>query len=259
MKFTFSKYQGTGNDFMIIDNRNNSVNLTKKQIAQLCNRRFGVGADGLMLLEKHLATDFNMRYFNADGNEGSMCGNGGRCLVAFAKSLVIIDKETTFNTIDGTHRAIIKQKNMVSLQMQDVKEVLKIDGNYFVDTGSPHYVIFSQNIKDTDVYTEGKKIRESKRFAPKGTNVNFVEINNNHLLVRTYERGVENETLSCGTGVTAAAICASAKLNTDKNSFDISTRGGNLNVSFQKNRNNTFTNIWLTGPAQFVFKGEYEF
>jgi len=259
MKFTFSKYQGTGNDFMIIDNRNNSVNLTKKQIAQLCNRRFGVGADGLMLLEKHLATDFNMRYFNADGNEGSMCGNGGRCLVAFAKSLAIIDKETTFNTIDGTHRAIIKQKNMVSLQMQDVKEVLKIDGNYFVDTGSPHYVIFSQNIKDTDVYTEGKKIRESKRFAPKGTNVNFVEINNNHLLVRTYERGVENETLSCGTGVTAAAICASAKLNTDKNSFDISTRGGNLNVSFQKNRNNTFTNIWLTGPAQFVFKGEYEF
>lgn len=259
MKFTFSKYQGTGNDFMIIDNRNNSVNLTKKQIAQLCNRRFGVGADGLMLLEKHLATDFNMRYFNADGNEGSMCGNGGRCLVAFAKSLVIIDKETTFNTIDGTHRAIIKQKNMVSLQMQDVKEVLKIDGNYFVDTGSPHYVIFSQNIKDTDVYTEGKKIRESKRFAPKGTNVNFVEINNNHLLVRTYERGVEDETLSCGTGVTAAAICASAKLNTDKNSFDISTRGGNLNVSFQKNRNNTFTNIWLTGPAQFVFKGEYEF
>jgi diaminopimelate epimerase len=148
---------------------------------------------------------------------------------------------------------------MVSLQMQDVKEVLKIDGNYFVDTGSPHYVIFSQNIKDTDVYTEGKKIRESKRFAPKGTNVNFVEINNNHLLVRTYERGVEDETLSCGTGVTAAAICASAKLNTDKNSFDISTRGGNLNVSFQKNRNNTFTNIWLTGPAQFVFKGEYEF
>jgi diaminopimelate epimerase len=259
MKFTFSKYQGTGNDFMIIDNRNNSVNLTKKQIAQLCNRRFGVGADGLMLLEKHLATDFNMRYFNADGNEGSMCGNGGRCLVAFAKSLVIIDKETTFNTIDGTHRAIIKQKNMVSLQMQDVKEVLQIDGNYFVDTGSPHYVIFSQNIKDTDVYTEGKKIRESKRFAPKGTNVNFVEINNNHLLVRTYERGVEDETLSCGTGVTAAAICASAKLNTDKNSFDISTRGGNLNVSFQKNRNNTFTNIWLTGPAQFVFKGEYEF
>jgi diaminopimelate epimerase len=259
MKFTFSKYQGTGNDFMIIDNRNNSVNLTKKQIAQLCNRRFGVGADGLMLLEKHLATDFNMRYFNADGNEGSMCGNGGRCLVAFAKSLAIIDKETTFNTIDGTHRAIIKQKNMVSLQMQDVKEVLKIDGNYFVDTGSPHYVIFSQNIKDTDVYTEGKKIRESKRFAPKGTNVNFVEINNNHLLVRTYERGVEDETLSCGTGVTAAAICASAKLNTDKNSFDISTRGGNLNVSFQKNRNNTFTNIWLTGPAQFVFKGEYEF
>ncbi|MGC9374240.1 MAG: diaminopimelate epimerase [Bacteroidales bacterium] len=259
MKFTFSKYQGTGNDFIIIDNRNNSVNLTKKQIAHLCNRRFGVGADGLMFLEKHPTLDFNMRYFNADGNEGSMCGNGGRCLVAFAKSLAIIDKETTFNTIDGTHRAFIKQKNIVSLQMQDVKEILKMNGNYFVDTGSPHYVIFSKNIAAIDVYTEGKKIRESKRFASKGTNVNFVEINNNHLLVRTYERGVEDETLSCGTGVTAAAVCTSAKLNTDKNSFDINTRGGNLNVSFQKNRNNSFTDIWLTGPAQFVFKGEYKF
>jgi len=259
MKFTFSKYQGTGNDFIIIDNRDSSVNLTKKQIAQICDRRFGVGADGLMFLEKHPTLDFNMRYFNSDGNEGSMCGNGGRCLVAFAKSLAIIDQETTFNTIDGTHKALIKQKNIVALQMQDVKKVLKMDENYFVDTGSPHFIIFSQNIKDIDVYTEGKKIRESKRFATKGTNVNFVEINNNNLFVRTYERGVEDETLSCGTGVTAAAICASAKLNTDKNSFDISTRGGDLNVSFQKNSNNTFTDIWLTGPAQFVFKGEYKF
>src|SRR6056297_928152 len=168
MKFTFSKYQGTGNDFIIIDNRDSSVNLTKKQIAQICDRRFGVGADGLMFLEKHPTLDFNMRYFNSDGNEGSMCGNGGRCLVAFAKSLAIIDQETTFNTIDGTHKALIKQKNIVALKMQD--------------------------IKDIDVYTEGKKIRESKRFATKGTNVNFVEINNNNLFVRTYERGVEDET-----------------------------------------------------------------
>ncbi|MEA2105893.1 MAG: diaminopimelate epimerase [Bacteroidota bacterium] len=259
MKFTFSKYQGTGNDFIIIDNRDSSLNLTKKQIAQICDRRFGVGADGLMFLEKHPTLDFNMRYFNSDGNEGSMCGNGGRCLVAFAKSLAIIDQETTFNTIDGTHKALIKQKDIVALQMQDVKEVLKMDGNYFLDTGSPHYVIFSKNIEEIDVYTEGKKIRESKRFAPKGTNVNFVEINNNNLFVRTYERGVEDETLSCGTGVTAAAICASAKLNIDKNSFDISTRGGDLSVCFQKNRNNSFTDIWLTGPAQFVFKGEYKF
>ncbi|HSH50144.1 MAG TPA: diaminopimelate epimerase [Bacteroidales bacterium] len=259
MKFTFSKYQGTGNDFIIIDNRNNSANLTKKQIAQLCNRRFGVGADGLMLLENHLEFDFNMRYFNSDGNEGSMCGNGGRCLVAFAQSLAIIDKETTFNTIDGTHKAIIKQKDIVSLQMRDVTEILRMDGHYFVDTGSPHYVIFSQNIKDIDVYTEGKKIRESNRFAPSGTNVNFVEVRGEELYVRTYERGVENETLSCGTGVTAAAICASAEKHTDKNSLDIITRGGKLNVRFQKDTNRSYTNVWLTGPATFVFKGEFEF
>src|SRR6056297_61781 len=259
MKFTFSKYQGTGNDFIIIDNRDSSVNLTKKQIAQICDRRFGVGADGLMFLEKHPTLDFNMRYFNSDGNEGSMCGNGGRCLVAFGKSLAIIDKETTFNTIDGTHKALIKQKDIVALQMQDIKKVLKIDGNYFVDTGSPHYVIFSKNIEEIDVYTEGKKIRESNCFAPKGTNVNFVEMNSNNLFVRTYERGVEDETLSCGTGVTAAAICASAKLNTDKNTFEIRTQGGDLQVTFERGSNHKFTNIWLTGPAKFVFKGEYEF
>ncbi len=259
MKFTFSKYQGAGNDFIIIDNRDHSVNLTQKQIANLCERRFGVGADGLMLLENHPKLDFNMRYFNADGNEGSMCGNGGRCLAAFAKSLSIIGSKTTFNTIDGAHKALIKQKDIVALQMQDVKDVLKIDKNYFVDTGSPHYVIFTRNIKDIDVFTEGKKIRNSKHFAPKGTNVNYVEINDHKLFVRTYERGVENETLSCGTGVTATAICASVKLKSAKDSYDISTRGGVLNVTFQKQPNNAFTNIWLTGPAKFVFKGEFEF
>ncbi len=259
MKFTFSKYQGTGNDFIIIDNRDNATTLTKKQIAQICDRRFGVGADGLMFLENHPSLDFNMRYFNSDGNESTMCGNGGRCLVAFAQSLAIIGKETTFNTIDGTHKAFIKQKDIVALQMQDVTEVLRMDGHYFVDTGSPHYVIFLQDIKAMDVYTEGNKIRESNRFAPEGVNVNFVEMNNKKLFVRTYERGVENETLSCGTGVTAAAICASKELNTDKNTFDISTRGGDLQVSFERDPNHRFTNIWLTGPAKFVFKGEYEF
>lgn len=259
MKFTFSKYQGTGNDFIIIDNRDNSVNLTKKQIAQICDRRFGVGADGLMFLENHPSLDFNMRYFNSDGNESTMCGNGGRCLVAFAQSLAIIDKETTFNTIDGTHKAFMKQKDIVALQMQDVKEVLKMDGHYFVDTGSPHYVIFLQDIKTMDVYTEGKKIRESERFTPEGVNVNFVEMNNEELFVRTYERGVEDETLSCGTGVTAAAICAAKELNTDKNTFEIRTQGGDLQVTFERGSNHKFTNIWLTGPAKFVFKGEYEF
>jgi len=259
MMFKFSKYQGTGNDFIIIDNRKNSINLTTKQIAFMCDRRFGIGADGLMLLEKHPELDFKMRYFNSDGKEGTMCGNGGRCLTAFAKSLHLFKTKTTFQTIDGIHQAIIKQNNIVALQMQDVNEVKEIDGNYFIDTGSPHYVIFSKNITDTDVYTVGKKIRENSRFAPSGTNVNFVEIKEHELFVRTYERGVENETLSCGTGVTAAAICASLKLNTDKNSFDISTRGGSLNVSFKKQSNNSFIDVWLTGPATFVFNGEFQF
>ncbi|MFP4023322.1 MAG: diaminopimelate epimerase [Thiohalospira sp.] len=259
MKFTFSKYQGAGNDFIIIDNRDNPVNLSQKQIANLCERRFGIGADGLMLLENHSELDFNMRYFNADGNEGTMCGNGGRCLAAFAKSLSIIGDKTTFNTIDGAHKALIKQKDIVALQMQDVKNILKIDNNYFVDTGSPHYVIFTRNVKDIDVFKEGKIIRNSNHFAPKGTNVNYAEINDQKLFVRTYERGVENETLSCGTGVTATAICASIEQNSAKNSYNIITLGGELNVTFQKQANNSFTNIWLTGPAKFVFKGEFEF
>ena len=259
MMFKFSKYQGTGNDFIIIDNRKNSINLTTKQIAFMCDRRFGIGADGLMLLEKHPELDFKMRYFNSDGKEGTMCGNGGRCITAFAKSLHLFNTKTTFQTIDGIHQAIIKENNTVALQMQDVNEIKETDGNYFVDTGSPHYVIFSKNIKDTDVYNEGKKIRESRHFAPSGTNVNFVEIKEHELFVRTYERGVENETLSCGTGVTAAAICTSVKLNNNKNSFDISTRGGKLNVSFNKQSNHSFIDVWLTGPATFVFSGNFQF
>lgn len=258
MKFIFFKYQGTGNDFIIIDNRKKTVNLNSKQIALICHRKFGIGADGLMLLENHQEFDFNMRYFNSDGKEASMCGNGGRCLVAFAKSMHMIENKTRFNTFDGVHEAIIKDNNIITLRMQDVSAIKKTDDFYFLDTGSPQYVKFSKNVKEIDVYSEGQKIRFSKNFSPDGTNVNFVEMINDKLFVRTYERGVENETLSCGTGVTASAICASIELNTDKNSFDIITPGGNLNVSYKKQPNNLFTDIWLTGPAKFVFKGEYE-
>lgn len=258
MKFTFYKYQGTGNDFVIIDNRDKKISLSKDEIKQICNRRFGVGADGLMLLENHSELDFNMTYFNSDGNESTMCGNGGRCLVAFAKQLKIIKDSTNFNSIDGAHKAKINTNETISLEMQNVTTVNQVNKNYFLNTGSPHYVTFKENIKDIDVYNRGKEIRNSAEFAPGGTNVNFVELIDDKLFVRTYERGVEDETYSCGTGVTASAISACLHFDTDKNSYDIITKGGNLNVKFEKQNSNSFKNIWLTGPATFVFKGEFE-
>lgn len=258
MKVNFYKYQGTGNDFIIIDNRKNNISLSDMQINQLCDRRFGVGADGLMLLENHPSLDFNMKYFNADGKESTMCGNGGRCLVAFAKSISLIDKKTNFNAIDGVHKATVNKNNSISLQMQDVSYVRLVNTNYFLNTGSPHYVTFRDDIKNIDVYNRGREIRYSAEFSPEGTNVNFVEFQDNKLFVRTYERGVENETLSCGTGVTASAISASIYSDSDKNSYDIITKGGYLNVSFKKQDSNTFSDIWLTGPATFVFKGEID-
>lgn len=258
MKVNFYKYQGIGNDFIIIDNRKNNISLSDMQINQLCDRRFGVGADGLMLLENHLSLDFNMKYFNADGKESTMCGNGGRCLVAFAKSISLIDKKTNFNAIDGVHKATVNKNNSISLQMQDVSYIRSVNTNYFLNTGSPHYVTFRDDIKNIDVYNRGREIRYSAEFSPEGTNVNFVEFQDNKLFVRTYERGVENETLSCGTGVTASAISASIYSDSDKNSYDIITKGGYLNVSFKKQDSNTFSDVWLTGPATFVFKGEID-
>ena len=257
MKFNFFKYQGVGNDFVIVDNREMGIHFTEKQINYLCDRRFGIGADGLMLLEKHNKLDFSMKYYNSDGKESSMCGNGGRCLVQFAKRLNIIDKEAKFMAIDGEHKAVVK-KDTVSLQMVDVNQISKVNSNYFVNTGSPHYVLFREDIDKIDVYHRGSEIRYSAEFGPDGTNVNFVEIRNDKIYVRTYERGVENETLSCGTGVTASAICASVYSKSDKNSYDIITKGGNLNVSFKKAGQNKFTAIWLTGPATFVFEGAIE-
>ena len=258
MKVNFFKYQGTGNDFIIIDNRNNNISLSEVQINQLCDRRFGIGADGLMLLENHPELDFNMKYFNADGKESTMCGNGGRCLVALAKSLRMIDKEANFNAIDGIHKANVNENNSISLQMQDVCYVRLVNTNYFLNTGSPHYVTFRDDIKNIDVYNRGREIRYSAEFSPEGTNVNFVEFQNDKLFVRTYERGVENETLSCGTGVTASAISASIYSDSDKNSYDIITKGGYLNVSFKKQAKNIYSDIWLTGSATFVFTGEID-
>jgi diaminopimelate epimerase len=256
MKQDFYKYQGTGNDFVIIDNRKQIFeNDNVKLIAQLCDRRFGVGADGLILLGNHQTADFNMIYFNADGNESSMCGNGGRCLVAFAKYLNIIKSEATFEAIDGMHHAFI-ENDIVKLQMQNVSDLQRNDDYVFLDTGSPHHVEFNNNLKQLDVKHTGEKIRYSTPYIEAGTNVNFVKkINDEIFAVRTYERGVEDETLSCGTGVTAVAIAMSYIGETEKNLLTIRTEGGDLQVSFQKN-SNEFDNVWLIGPATLVFKGE---
>ena len=257
----FYKYHGTGNDFILIDNRDDIAMLSEEIISKLCHRRFGIGANGLILLNSSEEFDFDMRYFNADGKEGTMCGNGGRCITAFAHHLGLISEKCTFNSIDGVHHAIILKeiKNLVqvSLQMQDVQQHKIIDGNIFMDTGSPHYVIFSDNISQLDVFRKGRELRFNNKFSPEGTNVNFVEILNDGIFVRTYERGVEDETLSCGTGVTASALAYGIQKGLDQGNININTRGGNLTVRFKKPED-CFTNIWLEGPAQMVFKGTLE-
>jgi len=255
MKLHFYKYQGTGNDFIMIDNRSlyfpkNDVNLINK----LCDRRFGIGADGLILLEPSENEDFTMVYYNADGNEGSMCGNGGRCIVAFAKQLQIIKDTTTFDAVDGLHFATIENE-IVSLKMIDVSNIEVSNSHAFLNTGSPHHISFCKNIKDLNVKEIGSKIRYGAPYFETGTNVNFAEqTDENSFKVRTYERGVEDETLACGTGVTAVAIAASKTKLTNKNNIKLEVLGGNLEVSFEK-VGETYTNVFLIGPAEFVFEG----
>jgi diaminopimelate epimerase len=255
----FHKYQGTGNDFIMIDNRlgffpKESVALVEK----LCDRRFGIGADGLILLENDAETDFRMVYYNSDGNQSSMCGNGGRCLVAFAKSLGLISNSTTFIATDGLHHATILENGSVSLQMKDVQEV-KIEADYvFLNTGSPHHVTFANDIQNLDVKKVGAAIRYSDLYGKAGSNVNFVcQLSENNFRLRTYERGVEDETLSCGTGATATAIAMNAIGKTNSNEIAIDVEGGKLKVSFEKT-NTGYENVLLEGPATFVFEGEIE-
>lgn len=259
MSLHFSKYQGTGNDFILIDNRDFDFDGSDlSTIKFLCDRKMGIGADGLMLLESHPTLDFKMRYFNSDGKEGSMCGNGGRCIVAFAKKLGIILKTARFEAIDGVHEAIICKNNIVDLLMQDVNNVEQGDDFYFLDTGSPHYVTFKDDVKGIDIVREGRCIRNNDRFKEIGTNVNFAQIESDKIIVYTYERGVEDETLSCGTGVTAAAISAALKARSSDNSYNIETKGGKLKVKFNKLDDNHFNNIWLEGDVTFVFDGYIE-
>lgn len=259
MIIPFYKYQGTGNDFILIDNRNKHISLTNEQVAFLCHRRFGIGADGLILLEIEAGVDFRMVYYNSDGNTSSMCGNGGRCITAFAKYLGLVEDKAKFIASDGLHEATVDNQGMVSLKMQDVKEVEAGDDFFFLNTGSPHYVKFVNDIEHFDVYNQGKNIRNSERFHEEGTNVNFIEKKEEDLFVRTYERGVEDETYSCGTGVTAAALVASLNgISTGKNNCIIKTKGGTLEVTFEKVLEQNFYNIWLKGPATAVFSGSVQ-
>ena len=259
MKISFQKYQGTGNDFIILDNRDNRYDtLTKTQVAFLCHRRFGIGADGLMLLNRDMEYDFRMIYFNADGKEGSMCGNGGRCLVKFAYDNGMVQSQYSFIATDGAHEAEVDISGKVRLKMKDVSSVSDEADHYILDTGSPHYVKFVQGLNDLEVKDEGRRIRYSKAFNAKGINVNFVEeIDDHTIFVRTYERGVEDETYSCGTGVTASALVAAHNDNSF-NEIDVKTMGGDLSVEFNAVDKEGFNNIWLIGPAEHVYSGELE-
>jgi diaminopimelate epimerase len=255
MTIPFNKYQGAGNDFIIIDNRKVIINPGDHSlINKLCDRRFGIGADGLILISDSQEYDYEMKYYNSDGNEGTMCGNGGRCSADFAIRSGIAGNELVFKAIDGVHRASAEGET-IRLSMNDVKNPGLVKGNYFIDTGSPHYVIFREGIDSIDVDNEGRKIRWSDDFSPGGTNVNFVETGPEGIYVRTFERGVEEETLSCGTGVTASAIVSVLSGHFDTNTVRVKTRGGDLSVSLRVS-GNTINNIWLSGPATFVFSGE---
>ncbi|MCF6222228.1 MAG: diaminopimelate epimerase [Flavobacteriaceae bacterium] len=256
MKINFYKYQGTGNDFVIIDNRASVFPKENTQlINKLCDRKFGIGADGLLLLENSVSFDFKMVYFNANGKLGSMCGNGGRCIVAFANKLGVITSNARFEANNKLYLATI-ENNMVSLTMNDVSLIETYENHIFINTGSPHHVIFENEVATIDVFQKGKEIRNGSPYFKEGTNVNFVEqINPNTFKVRTYERGVEDETLSCGTGVTAVAIASHKSNKSNSNNINLQTLGGNLEVSFDFD-NNCYKNIVLKGPATFVFKGQ---
>jgi diaminopimelate epimerase len=272
----FWKYQGAGNDFVMLDQRAQKW-LTRhntEQIARLCDRRFGIGADGLILLENRPDYDFEMIYFNADGRESTMCGNGGRCIAAFAKDLGIIGAHGRFWAIDGEHEALItakpknekqqneKKEDWVELKMSDVQNVEQQGNVFILNTGSPHYVRFVESVANLDMVQEGRVVRYSERFAKDGINVNFVSQKpDGSLDIRTYERGVEDETLACGTGVTAAAIASFLQNghSIGQAEIPVHARGGDLAVRFRANGDGAFSDIWLCGPAQQVFSGEIIF
>lgn len=259
-KIRFYKFQANGNDFILVDNRDHLFPENERLISRMCDRHFGVGADGLMLLDETPGFDFEMYYFNSDGRPGEMCGNGGRSLAAFAFLKKVAGRKMRFLAGDGPHSAEIHGADNthrvfdVSLKMQDVSEAQVLTDGYFLNTGVPHVVVFVENVEAVDVVAEGRRLRNDTRFAPAGTNVNFVEIRENRLFVRTYERGVEDETLSCGTGVTASAMAAFLK--TGKSFLEIQAHGGDFMVTFLHDENG-FRSVWLRGPAEWVFEGAF--
>ena len=257
MPVNFFKYQATGNDFVIINNLNSFFNKNDtKLIARLCDRRFGIGADGLILLESSSDFDFKMIYFNADGRESSMCGNGGRCIVAFARRLGMINDTTIFTAVDGPHEAKI-EASQISLKMQDVKSIKNKAGGIILDTGSPHYVSMCKDLDNLNVQIEGAKIRNASPFLEDGINVNFVDpIDSENFAIRTYERGVEGETLSCGTGATAVAIAMHASQKTNSNCITLQTQGGDLEVQF-RSKEASYVDIWLRGSVRYVYEGTF--
>lgn len=261
MKISFHKYQGTGNDFIILDVRESDWIPAKEQVAFLCDRKFGIGADGLMLFLKSHDSHFSMKYFNSDGRESTMCGNGGRCITSFACRAGIIEKMARFTAVDGEHYGEVLNSEgnvqIIRLKMKDVILTRKDSKSpVILDTGSPHYVVFVEDAESLDLITEARKIRYSEKFHHEGINVDFAQrTGDNKLYVRSYERGVENETLSCGTGVTAAAIAADYLSPSHKKIYRIKTRGGSLTVSFIPDRDH-YSDIWLEGPATFVYQGE---
>lgn len=258
MQINFFKYEGAGNDFILVDNRNGDFPLSDNPelIKKLCDRHFGIGADGLIVLQLKEGFDFEMIYYNADGYPGSMCGNGARCITAFAKHLELIKNDTNFLAVDGPHYARISENgDLVSLQMIDVKDISNDGEAFILNTGSPHYVLSVTDLEKKDVFTEGKAIRYNKKYNAEGINVNFVEDMGDHYYVRTYERGVENETYACGTGVTGVALAmAKKKKQSGAIQTSLTVPGGKLGVSFEYD-GSTFSKIFLEGPATFVFTG----
>jgi diaminopimelate epimerase len=263
VKFHFFKYQATGNDFVVIDNRTAKLLFSVPQIKNICDRKFGVGADGLMLIENDPTLDFNLIYYNSDGSQ-SLCGNGSRAAVRMASALGIVNGKAQFNAYDGVHSAQLLPSGIVKLKMSDVSKSERDGDDFFINTGSPHYIKMVTSLEQYPVVEEGRKIRYSERYKPGGTNVNFVELHaDNQLFVRTYERGVEDETLSCGTGIVAAALASSFKGY--QSPVSIKALGGDLSVEFKHTKTGssagqegTFTDIFLIGPAKLVFEGDLE-
>jgi diaminopimelate epimerase len=256
MNFTFFKYQGTGNDFIIFDDRDGSFPVSESLIIHLCDRKFGVGSDGLILIQESEDYDFHMEFYNPDASQ-SFCGNGSRCAVAFAHRLGIIEETCTFSAIDGVHKAKVVENEQVEVSMRDVSAITKYENDLILDTGSPHYVRFTKHLEKEDIIETGRSIRYSDRFKNEGINVNLVQVlDDNSLECATYERGVENETLSCGTGVTAMALGANKAYDLPS-PIRVLTKGGELEVSFSQNEEN-YTHVFLKGPAQFVFRGDIQ-